>query len=187
MKTKTIIILSLFIIFFGCKSKENNEIEINEKSGIKTKIDKDLLNASDSSVIVADSIMYITNVINPEPEEDYYMKEWLSGAKTEVLANLIFTAVYNKQLKPYNYITGKEMTLAEVEDLEKNWIRENIGQILFTEDWYFDEKELKMYKQVNSIMLAYYTYSDDGLVNGNKAGIRVYLNDTKPMKGAVDY
>lgn len=187
MKHTKIIILALIVIFSACKSEKTNESKNKEDSNNKTEINTDLLNASDSAVVVADSIMYITNVINPDPAEDYYMDEWLSGAKTEVLANFIFNAVYNKRLKAYNYITGEEMSVQEVEDLEKEWKRENIGQILFTEDWYFDEKELKMYKQVNSIMLAYYTYSEDGFVRGNKAGIRIYLNNTKPMKGAQDY
>lgn len=187
MKVKTIIILSLILSLTACKTEENKETESKENSGNISEINTDLLNAGDSAAVVADSIMYITNVINPDPAEDYYMKEWLSGAKTEILANHIFNAVYNKRLKAYNYITGEEMSLLEVENLEKEWKRENIGQILFTEDWYFDEKELKMYKQVNSIMLAYYTYSEDGFVRGNKAGIRIYLNNTKPMKGAQDY
>lgn len=187
MKLRSIIILALIVTFSACKTEENKETENKKNLGNKTEINTDILNAGDSATIVANSIMYITNVINPDPAEDYYMNEWLSGAKTEVLANLIFSAVYNKRLKAYDYITGEEMSIQEVKDLEKEWKREAIGQILFTEDWFFDSSELKMYKQVNSIMLAYYRYGDDGTLLGNKSGIRIYLNDTKPMKGAKDY
>jgi hypothetical protein len=79
------------------------------------------------------------------------------------------------------------MTIDEVKELDTEYNRKNIGQILFTEDWYFDEEKLQMSKTVNSIMLAYFTFDEDGSVKGNKAGIRVYLNGTKPMKGAIDY
>ena len=182
-----IIILALFVIFSACKSERTDESENKEDSNNKTEINTDLLNINETATIVADSIMYITTVINPDSVGQPYMNEWLSGAKIKLLADFIFDAVYNNQLKPYSYLTGEEMTLQEVKKLEKEWKRKDIGQILFTEDWYFDGKELKMYKQVNSIMLAYYTYSEDGFIRGNKAGIRIYLNNTKPMKGAQDY
>ena len=187
MKLRSIIILALIITFSACKPEKTDETETKENLGNEAVINTDLLNASDSATIVADSIMYITGVKNHDPAEAYYMDEWLSGAKTEVLANLIFKAVYEGRLKAYDYITGEEMTIDEVKELEKEWKREDIGQILFTEDWYFDSSELKMYKQVNSVMLAYYRYGDDGTLLGNKSGIRVYLNNTKPMKGAKDY
>jgi len=185
MKYLRTIIFILFVIFSACKSEETEDIKIDY--GTNNKINKELIIASDSAAIVADSIMYITNVMNLEPSEEYYMKDWLGGAKIEILANHIFKAVYEGKLKAYEYTTGKEMTIEEVKELDKEYKREDIGQILFTEDWYFNEKELKMYKQVNSIMLAYYRFDDEGNIIGNKAGIRVYLNGTKPMRGALDY
>ena len=180
-----IITLAIFIIFSACKSEENIEEKINY--GTNTEINQELLNPSKSASKIADSIIYITNVINPDPGEEYYMKDWLGGVKTEILANHIFKAVYEGKLKAYDYSTGKEMTIEEVKELDNEIKREQIGQILFTEDWYFDETKLKMYKQVNSIMLAYFRFDEEGNIIGNKAGIRVYLNDTKPMRGALDY
>lgn len=172
MKNLTVIIISLLVIFSACKQNEEQPVK-KEKVSLGTK--------------VADSIMYIANVKNANLADAYYMDEWLGGAKVNVLANTIFKAVYDKRLKPYSYITGEEMTIDEVKELEAEFNRKNIGQILFTEDWYFDEEKLQMHKTVNSIMLAYFTFDDDGNVKGNKAGIRVYLNGTKPMKGAIDY
>ncbi|MCF6366467.1 MAG: hypothetical protein L3J35_09740 [Bacteroidales bacterium] len=186
MKFFKIISTLIFLILFACKSEKTDKIQKTD-TGDNKKINTELVNASDSAVVIADSIMYITNVINPEPSEEYYMKDWLGGAKTEILANHIFKAVYDGKLKAYEYTTGKEMTIEEVKELDSQYSRKDIGQILFTEDWYFDEKQLKMYKQVNSIMLAYFRYDDEGNIIGNKAGIRVYLNGTKPMRGALDY
>ena len=172
MKNFKFIIISLFVIFSACKQDE-------EKIEIK--------NTVSQGAKIADSIMYIANVKNANPADAYYMDEWLKGAKINELANKVFKAVYDGKLKPYSYITGKEMTIEEVKELDTEYSRKNIGQILFTEDWYFDEENLQMTKTVNSLMLAYFTFDDDGSVKGNKAGIRVYFNGTKPMKGAIDY
>lgn len=187
MNYTKILLPALFVIFFSCNSEKNNKNNQIEDYGTTTKIDKELLIADNSASVIADSIMYITNVINPDPSEEYYMKDWLGGAKIEILANHIFKAVYDGKLKAYNYISGEEMTIEQIKELDKEYKREHIGQILFTEDWYFDENELKMYKQVNSIMLAYFKYDEEGNIFGNKDGIRVYLNGTKPMRGAIDY
>ncbi len=187
MKYSKNILLALIVIFFACNPEEQNENKQNEEFGTTTEINTELLNANNSASVIADSIMYITNVINPDPVEEYYMKDWLGGAKIEILANHIFKAVYDGKLKAYNYITGEEMTIEQIKELDEEYKREHIGQILFTEDWYFDQNELKMYKQVNSIMLAYFKYDEEGNIFGNKDGIRIYLNGTKPMRGAIDY
>jgi len=178
------VISAAILLTVSCKN-ETSDNNTNDKTN--NNADELFINPTKTSIKVADSIMYITNVKNPNPEDSYYMSQWLSGAKTQLLADLIFDAVYDKRIKAYNYITGKEMSIDEIKDLENKYKRENIGQILYTEDWYFDEKNLKMYKQVNSIMLAYFRYDEDGNLLGNHAGIRIYLNGTKPMRGAQDY
>jgi hypothetical protein len=185
MKTATYLFLSIILITISCKSEKT---EIPESDYGKTAtLNNELITPNNSATVIADSIMYITNVINPDPNEDYYMKQWLAGAKIEVLANFIFKVVYEGRLKAYNYTTGEEMTVDEVKLLDTENQRANIGQILFTENWYFDEKNLRFYKQVNSIMLAYFRYDEAGNLIGNKAGIRIYLNGTKPMRGALEY
>ena len=192
MKLLTISLTTiLLLVTFSCKNETGNDT-----GNINTQKDSVTVNNQNSNsallpdkntLKIADSIMYIANVKNTDPESAYYMDQWLAGANTKLLADKIFDAVYNKKLKAYNYTTGEEMSIQDVKDLESEFKRDNIGQILFTEDWYFDENKLKMYKQVNSVMLAYFRYDDKGNLIGNKAGIRVYFNDTKPMRGALDY
>lgn len=179
---QVILIISLLFVIGAC----NQELASDNDSNNTVSINVNELTQNKSALKIADSIMYITNVKNPDPEA-YYMKDWLGGANIQLLADKIFDAVYNKKLKAYNYVTGEEMTIDEIKELENEYNRKDIGQILFTEDWYFNEIEMKMYKQVNSIMLAYFRYDDDGNLLGNKSGIRVYLNGTKPMRGAQDY
>jgi hypothetical protein len=188
MKHFLIVLACLAITTVACNNEtdtDGNEIGSDAKSEVQ--IDKEKLLKGESAIKVADSIMYITTVINPNPAEDYYMKDWLGGADIQSLAELLFKAVYADKLKAYDYLTGDELTMEEVKAIDEEFKREDIGQILFTEDWYFDEKDMKMYKQVNSVMMAYYRYADDGTIMGNKAGIRVYFNETKPMRGAIDY
>ena len=184
MKLKHLFLFAfIFILFGSCKQKSSEE---NTSVTNTVTINQDKLTQNQKAIKIADTIMYIANVKNPDPEA-YYMDDWLGGIKTQLLADKIFDAVYAKKLKAYDYITGEEMTIEDVKNLENEYNRKDIGQILFTEDWYFDEKELKIYKQVNSIMLAYFRYDEEGNLLGNKSGIRVYFNGTKPMRGAQDY
>jgi hypothetical protein len=140
----------------------------------------------DKSVMIADTIMYTAIVKNPIPQDEY-MNEWLQRANIKSLSNILFDAVYAKKLKAYDYITGEKMTIEEVKALEKEYPRDKIAKILFTEEWYFDEVNMQMNKKVNSIMLAYEKRDDSNEVTGYKSGIRIYLNGTKPMKAAINY
>ncbi len=179
------VIILYVLVVIGCKP-ENDKPENNNKTP-EIQIQSDVIIAGKEAVKIADSIMYIANVQNIDPEEAYYMDKWLGGTKIQVLAELIFNAVYAGKLKAYNYMSGDEMTIEDVKTLDSQWPRKDIGQILFTEDWYFDPNSMKMYKQVNSIMLAYFRYNEEGELIGNQAGIRVYFNNTKPMLGAKEY
>jgi hypothetical protein len=181
--TVFILLIAVALLIIACKSEDKDKkdpVKLNE-------VNSQVLIAGNEATKVADSIMYIANIKNPDPAEAYYMDKWLSGSKVQKLAELIFTAVYDGKLKAYDYMTGDEMSIDSVKTMEIEYKREDIGQILFTEDWYFDSKSLKMYKQVNSMMLAYFRYNVDGELIGNRAGIRVYFNDTKPMLGAKNY
>lgn len=168
MKKSLFLILVIGIIISSCKN--DNMYEFDKKSSAR----------------VADSIMYAAIVKNPNPEEKY-MDEWLKDANIKVLSDIIFKAVYDKRLTAYNYITGEELSIEEVKEMEKEYNRDNIGKILFAEEWYFDETNLRMHKKVNSIMLAYERRDEENIVYSYKAGIRIYLNGTKPMKAAINY
>ncbi len=185
--TKKIGLLFLFcIILYACEEEpKEKQTQKKDTSALSTDQSATPMPAPVGNK-VADSIMYIATVKNSNPENTY-MDEWLRGAKVDSLAAFIFDAVYAEKLKAYDYVTGEVMTLQDVKNLEEEYKRENIGQILFTEDWYFDKEKLQMHKKVNSIMLGYFRYDDEGKLLGNKAGIRVYLNGTKPMRAAIDY
>jgi hypothetical protein len=186
MNWSQLLLIVLFIFLISCKSENINESD-NFDTIKKFEIEPESFSHGNSAFTIADSIMYIADVKNANPDNAYYMDEWLSGVDINLLADIIFKLVYEKKLKAYNYLSGKEMTVEEVRFLENEWKREDIGQILFTEDWHFDQDNLKFYKQVNSIMLGYYRYDKYGNKTGNKSGIRVYFNETKPMKGAIEY
>lgn len=166
----TFFFISALAIIMISSCKTDNKYEFDKKMSAR----------------IADSIMYAAIVKNPNPEEKY-MDEWLKDADIKVLSNIIFKAVYDKRLTAYNYITGEKLSIEEVKELEEEYMRDNIGKILFTEEWYFDEENLQMHKKVNSIMLAYERRDEENIVYSYKAGIRIYLNGTKPMKPAINY
>jgi len=156
------------------KTKDSTVAELPPiKSGSFFNLDSNSAN----DLVLADTIIYNVVVKNPDPE-DSWQKYSLKYFNKQALANIIFNAIYNGRLTPYNYKDEKVMTIAEVKDVEKRHPRSEIANIQFTEVWYFNEKELSFSKKVNSIMMAYERKSSSGEINYT-AGVQVYLNNSK--------
>jgi len=133
------------------------------------------------AVILADTIIYYTVIKNPDPDDDWQEK-CLSRLNRKALANIVFNAIYNGRLTPYNFKTEAPMTIEEVKVLDKENPRSQIAKMEFTEEWYFDETNLVFAKRVNSIMLGYERRSSEGEVKYT-AGVKVYLTgDMKKIK-----
>ncbi|MCP4178153.1 MAG: hypothetical protein GY756_10330 [bacterium] len=199
MKRLFFVLAIATILLSSCNNNETSNVN-NDTDNVNndTIADEELINTTMLDVrdyefkegevtVLADSIMYTAMIKNPKPVEDAYMNEWLANVDIKNFAGAIFNAVYKEKLIAYDYITGDTMTIEAVKELEAKFNRDRIAKVLFTEEWYFDENKLQMYKKVNSIMLAYERIDDDNNIMGYKSGIRVYLNGTKPMKAAVDY
>jgi hypothetical protein len=169
MTTKTLFFVFIIFAFLACNQNETSKN--SESSGF----DKS------KTTVLSDSLAYTAIVKNPDPE-DSWTSQCLKHFKPTDLANVIFDAVYAGKLKAYNYQLNTPMTIEDVKDLEKDYSRDRIGKVLFTEEWYFDKEKLQMHKIVNSVMLAYELYGDSSVVKGYKAGIRVYLNGKEPKK-----
>ncbi len=135
---------------------------------------------------IGDTVSYTALIKNPDSEMNGYMDTWLKGMDTNQFTTIIMDALLAGKLKGYDYLEGKEMTIEEIKAFDKEYTRDRIGNVLFTEDWYFDEKNLTMHKVVNSIMFGYENRDTEGKVTGHKSGIRVYLNGYKPMVGALE-
>lgn len=169
MKFSGVIIAGiLFAFFISCHSE-------GKKQNLKDKTDG--ISLKDSGVLVAEPIIYDVVVLNPDPE-DRWATEKLKKLHKEALVDLIFKAVEDGRVTAYNYHTDEKMSMKDIRTLENSdeFNKSKIGKIQFIEDWYFDEKSMKMTKVVKSVMLAYEVYDQFGKVRGYKAAFRVDLN-----------
>jgi len=82
------------------------------------------------------------------------------------------------QLIPYDYFSQKALSAGEIRELEDSpgFSREKVGRIQFSEEWYFDEDNLRMEKRVNSLTLGYEVYDYEGNLRGYKPAFLVKLN-----------
>lgn len=182
---KTVLILSILAVFAACNNNEEPSIddkgtELTEDISLK-KSDrtKASLQASDKDglSVIADTVTYAGLFKASTEEESLYMNKWLKNLKLKEFADIIFEAIYSGKLTAYGYGSEMEMTLEEVRELESEHSRNDIAKILFDEAWYFDESEMKFYKEVQSIMLAYERRNSEKEVRGYTAGIKVYFNN----------
>jgi hypothetical protein len=185
MKIITLLLSGLIFFFFSCKNTNNQNTNTKKDSVAVIDAKKGEYKETDltknNALIIADSIAYPVIVKNPD-QADEWTTDCLKHLNLKSLVNSIFNAVYEGKLTPYNYQTETPMTLDEVKQLEANYKRTEIGKILFTEEWYFDDKNMKMGKRVNSIMLAYELYDTNKSVKAYKAGVKVYLSDETKNK-----
>ena len=127
--------------------------------------------------IIADTVIYDVVVKNPEPD-DLWIEESLRNLNREALVDIIFNAVYRKELIPYEYFSNEAMSVGDIIELENSpeFSREKIGRIQFSEEWYFDEDNLRMEKRVNSLTFGYEVFDPQGNLRGYKPAFLVKLN-----------
>ena len=185
---KTIILITVFFALTACtneKTPENQTTKEPEKTNLE-KTDKSsseiLPDSKDQLTIIADTITYTGLFKASTEDEALFMGDWVKNLKLEELTDIIFKAVYNGDLIAYGYGSEMQMSIEEVKELEAENSRKNIAKILFDESWYLDEKDMKLYKEVQAIMLAYERKNDEGIIKGYTAGIRIYFNKEKNVK-----
>lgn len=110
---------------------------------------------SASAMIISDPITYEVVVKNHKTDDDWE-EERLAKTDIKPLANSIFQAVYKGRLKAYDYFDEtREMPVSEIKALEKEFNRKDIGNIMFEEKWYFNEKTLTLTKKVTGLTFGY--------------------------------
>ena len=185
---KIIFLITVLFALAACtneKTPENQTVKEPEKNNLE-KTDKTtseiLPDNKDQLLVIADTITYTGLFKASTDEEALFMGDWVKKLKLTELADIIFKAVYDGDLIAYGYGSEMQMSIEEVKELETENPRQNIAKILFDESWYFDEKEMKLYKEVQSVMLAYERRNDENIVKGYTAGIRIYFNKEKNIK-----
>lgn len=156
----------MLILIVSCKKESERITDTPHKDTLET-----------GYSIMADTISYGIVVKNRDTTDEWQQK-WLENLKRDSLVDRIFEAVYNKELKAYDYFTEEELSIKDIKELEKReeFSRSKIGKMQFEETWHFDTTNLKMVKSVNAIMLAYEAYRDDSTFKGYKPVFKVYLN-----------
>ena len=109
---------------------------------------------SDKKVVIANPIICQFNVKNYNPDDDW-SEACFAHTNTDALAACIFQAVIKGRLKAYDFRTEQPLSVAEVKKIDKERPRGTIGQIQFEEEWFFDEKECRLYKKVNALTWGY--------------------------------
>ena len=132
--------------------------------------------AIDASVI-AGTVIYDVIVRNPTAE-DTWMEDCLRDLDREGLVNMIFEAIYREELIAYDHLSHEPLTVADIKNLEKDaeFSRDNVGKIQFSEEWYFDQDNLRMEKRVNSMSFGYEVFDLTGNLRGYKPAFMVILN-----------
>ncbi len=181
---KNYFIFVLLLAFVACSGDKeaDNQSKSSESTETKedTKIEKvnfsEELFAEGEVAAIAPKITYPVVIKNPD-KNDEWTQECLKDVDIKAFANLFFDLIYSEKLKAHEYMSDEAMTIEQVKAFEKENKREKIAKVLFQEEWYFDAKKAKMYKKVNSVMLAYELFSETGEVKGYKAGLQIFFNE----------
>ncbi len=163
------IIFSLVLYFTGCRDGSKDYYDYSEAGRHK----------SDSSAknLIADTIIYDVIIKNPDPDDEWTEK-CLAGFDKIRFVDQIFNAVYSKHAIVYDFFSGEKISPGALKRIEKSkdYNREKIGKIQFSETWYYDSLNLIMEKKIISMVLGYELHGDNGEIIGYKPVFRINLN-----------
>ena len=125
---------------------------------------------------IANPITYEVLIKNPDIEDEW-QSQCLENINIKLMSKDVISAVMKGKLKAYNYYDNHLLSKSEVKAiLKKNGKLNNIGNIQFIEDWYWNKKELQLHKKVKSLMFGYEIYDENNKVRGYRASFVVNLN-----------
>ncbi|MCQ2974743.1 MAG: hypothetical protein MJ211_08025 [Bacteroidales bacterium] len=153
----------------------NYDIEIEYPDPIIPESDTYYNVDSGNALVISNPITYHVNTKNYKPDDEW-TEQCLANTKMSVLVNSIYQAVYKGKLIPYDYFSEQPIPIDSVKAFEKKHSRNMVGQLQFVEDWYYDEKQMKFYKNVKSITLGYEIVDKYGLI-GFDPGFMVKLKE----------
>ncbi len=168
--------LSFFILIFlflfllpGCNS-------INKQEKEQLIYDTVYLDGEtgNSYTKIASSITYESIIKN----DGKLPEAFTSGIKQKKIISLLMEALQTGKANAYDYHTNTPLTISQVDSIEKNtkeYQRDKIGRILFTEDWYYDSTSGKIIKDIESLILGYEVYKTNGDLKGYKPLIKIKM------------
>ncbi len=164
-----LIMLCLILSYLSCKEERREAKQYYEAD--KYKVDSLVKN------LIADTIIYDVIIKNPDPD-DKWTEKCLAHFDRKSFIDQLFDAVYNKHAIAYDFFSGEKITPGGLKRIERSrdFDREKIGKIQFSESWYYDSLNLVMEKKIISLVLGYELYGDNGEIIGYKPVFKIDLN-----------
>jgi len=154
--------------------------------------------------IITQRIQYDVSIKSPDPELDWWVQN-IEGEKRETLVQHLMTAVTGGNVKAYNFISNKQLSVKEINEqfhrsdtiamqrpyppydfydtvINKNLDTRNITRLRFLEEWRMDEKTLAFTKKVIGICPLIEAYTEQGELKGYKPLFWVFFDDQYPGK-----
>ncbi len=164
--TKTALFFSTIVVLWNCGNNSNSTTPT-------PKSDTDSI----SGYIIADTITYDVIIKNADSTQ-VWNEEFLKYVKRSMIIDSIFAGVYSGRFEPYEFFSGKKLSLKDVKDIEaEDWFsRDAIGKIQFSEVWYSKPGNFSIEKKVLSVVLGVEQFDQFGNLKGYKPVFKVNLN-----------
>ncbi len=158
----TIIIAILFLIG-GCHFSDKDKDKDKDKARSRELFGK---------------IIYDTYIVNRD-STDSWGDECLSNFNRKALIDKIFNAILAEIITPYDYFTGKKITIEQIKRMETEGVfsREKISKIQFEEQWIWDNEKVEMQKKMISMTIAYEVYDIVGKPRGHKPIFKIVFGN----------
>jgi hypothetical protein len=130
-----------------------------------------------TELMIVDTIIYDVIIKNPNPY-DTWTDECLKHLNKEQFVDLLFESVYKNQATAYDVLSQNIITSVQLKKLEhkKDFDRDKIGKIQFTESWFYNDSLRTMSKRVISVSLGYEIFDDKGELIGHKPAFKIFMN-----------
>ncbi len=164
-------IITCIVFYFSC-GPEKVKDEAVYKPAFQSAMHDNLY-----GITIADTIVYDVIIKNPNPH-DNWTDECLKNLNKDQFVDILFESVYKKQATAYDVFSDNIITPDELKKLErkKDFSRNKIGKIQFTESWSYNDSIRSMSKKVISVALGYEIFDDEGSLIGHKPVFKIYLN-----------
>ncbi|MBN2350635.1 MAG: hypothetical protein JXJ22_17490 [Bacteroidales bacterium] len=166
--TPRILCIVYVVLIAACKSNQGEQ-GISEHTKIISPVFTD-------EQLIADTIIYDVIIKNNDPD-DGWQQECLKNLQYKKLIDNLFTAVYENKATAYDFFENSIIEADSMKKLErqKNFNRDLIGKIQFTEKWFYSKDMNYFQKEIISMVLGYETYDDSGALFGYKPAFKIYL------------
>ncbi len=155
--------------------------------------------AFSDKTLIAEGLRSEAMIVFPEDDE-----RWMGKVDQEKLVNIVFDAIYEGRVTPYDFVTGDALGIEKIKAIESSidtiytedivtgevemkivedgLRRDEITKVFLKEDWYFDEVHFRMEKKVTGISLAIENYDEKGNVRGYEPLFTVYFDDAFSLR-----